>query len=214
MSDLLKRLAYLQTRRDRTPNLDLARDLVARNDKAGICEIAENMWNENKNIHWDCVHVMYEIGVIEPNLIAQYAEDFLKLLKSRHNNMVWGAMTALAEIAKVKPDFIFKHVDEIKKAKEAGSVITIDNSISALAHTAAANEDYNKAIFPYLLKHLSTCRPKEVPQHAERTLPAVNEFNKDDFIKVLKKRNDDLSGAAFTRLGRIIRLAQSLIPKS
>ncbi len=208
MSDLLKRLAYLQTRRDRTPNLDLARDLVARNDKAGIREIAENMWNENKNIHWDCVHVMYEIGVIEPNLIAQYAEDFLKLLKSRHNNMIWGAMTALSEIAKVKPDFIFKHMDEIKKAKEAGSVITIDNSISALAHTAAAHEEYNKAIFPYLLKHLSTCRPKEVPQHAERTLPAVNEFNKDDFIKVLKKRNDDLSGAAFTRLGRIIRLAE------
>ena len=214
MSDLLKRLAYLQTRRDRTPNLDLARDLVARNDKAGIREIAENMWNENKNIHWDCVHVMYEIGVIEPNLISQYAEDFLKLLKSRHNNMVWGAMTALAEIAKVKPDFIFKHMDEIKKAKEAGSVITIDNSISALAHTAAANEEYNKAIFPYLLRHLSTCRPKEVPQHAERTLPAVNESNKDDFIKVLKKRNDDLSGAAFTRLSRIIRLAQSLIPNS
>lgn len=214
MSDLLKRLAYLQTRRDRTPNLDLARDLAARNDKDGIREIAENMWNENKNIHWDCVHVMYEIGAIEPNLIAQYADDFIKLLKSRHNNMVWGAMTALAEIARVKPDFIFKHLDEIKKAKEAGSVITIDNSISALAHTAAANENYNNAIFPYLLKHLSTCRPKEVPQHAERILPAVNESNKDDFIKVLKKRNDDLSGAAFTRLGRIIRLAQSLIPKS
>ena len=210
MSDLLNRLAYLQTRRDRTPNLDLARNLVARDDKTGIREIAENMWNENKNIHWDCIHVMYEIGVIEPNLIAQYAEDFIKLLKSRHNNMVWGAMTALAEIAKVKPGFIFKHLDEIKKAKEAGSVITIDNSISALAHTAAANENYNQAILPYLLRHLSTCRPKEVPQHAERILPAVNESNKDEFIKVLKKRNDDLSGAAFTRLGRIIRLAEKI----
>ena len=51
MSDLLNRLAYLQTRRDRTPNLDLARDLAARNDKAGIREIAQNMWSENKNIH-------------------------------------------------------------------------------------------------------------------------------------------------------------------
>lgn len=211
MSDLLNRLAYLQTRRDRTPNLDLARDLVARDDMAGIREIAENMWNENKNIHWDCIHVMYEIGVIEPNLIAPYAGDFIKLLKSRHNNMVWGAMTALAEIARVKPDFIFKHLDEIKKAKESGTVIAIDNSISALAHTAAANENYNKAIFPYLLKHLSICRPKEVPQHAERTLPAVNESNKDEFIKVLKKRNDDLSGAAFTRLARIIRLAEKTI---
>lgn len=210
MSNLLNRLAYLQTRRDRTPNLDLARDLVARDDTAGIREIAANMWNENKNIHWDCVHVMYEIGAIDPDLITPYAEDFIKLLKSRHNNMVWGAMTALAEIAKVKPDFIFKHLEEIKKAKEAGSVITVDNSISALAHTAAADEEYSKVIFPYLLKHLSTCRPKEVPQHAERTLPAVNEFNKSEFIKVLKKRNDDLSGAAFTRLSRIIRLAEKI----
>ena len=117
-------------------------------------------------------------------------------------------MTALAEIAKVNPDFTFKHLDEIKKAKEVGSVITIDNSISVLAHTAAANESYNTAIFPYLMKHLSTCRPKEVPQHAERALSAVNETNKSEFIKVLKKRNDDLSGAAFTRLGRIIRLAE------
>lgn len=211
MSDLLNRLAYLQTRRDRTPNLDLARDLVARDDMTGIREIAENMANENKNIHSDCMVVMYEIGIIDPNLITQYAEDFIKLLKSRHDNMVCGAMTALAEIAKVKPDFIFKHLDEIKKASEAGSDSTVDQSISALAHTAAANENYSKAIFPYLLKHLSTCRPRDVPQHAEKILPALNVSNKDEFIKTLKKRNDDLSGAAFTRLARIIRLAQSLI---
>lgn len=210
MSAILNRLAYLQTRRDRTPNLDLARDLVARDDQAGIREIAANMWNENKNIHWDCIHVMYEIGKIEPKLIEPYAQDFIKLLKSRHNNMVWGAMTALAEVAKVQPDLIFKHLDEIKKAKESGSVITIDTSISALAYTAAANENYNQSIFPYLLSHLATCRPKEVPQHAERILPAVNESNKTQFVKTLNKRNADLSGAAFTRLGRIIRLAENL----
>ncbi|MBI5823918.1 MAG: hypothetical protein HZB18_07835 [Chloroflexi bacterium] len=210
MSDVLNRLAYLQTRRDRTPNLDLARDLAAREDKTAIREIAQNMWNENKNIHWDCIHVMYEIGIIEPNLIEPYGEDFIKLLKSKHNNMVWGAMTALAEIARVKPELIFKHLDEIKKAREEGSVITIDNSISALAQTAAANEEYSRAILPYLLEHLSTCRPKEAPQHAERTLPAINEFNRDEFVKVLKKRQKNLDSAAFTRLGRIIRLAEKL----
>ncbi len=210
MSELLKRLGHLQTRRDRTPNLDLARDLAAREDISGIREIAENMWNENKNIHGDCIHVMYEIGAIDPNLINPYAGDFVKLLKSRHNNMVWGAMTALVEIAKVNPDFIFIHLAEIKKAREAGSDITIDNSISVLAHTAAASEEYGKVIFPYLLQHLSTCRPGDVPQHAERTLPAVNDSNANEFIKTLKKRNNDLSGAAFTRLGRIIRLAEKI----
>ncbi len=210
MSDLLKRLAYLQTRRDRTPNLDLARDLAARNDKAGIREIAENMRSENKNIQADCVHVIYEIGIIDPKLIAPYAEDFVRLLKSKHGNVVGGAMTALAEIAKIRPDITFKHLEEIKKAREEGSDATIDHSVSVLANTAAANDEYNKIIFPFLIKYLSATRPSELPQHAERTLPAINESNRDEFIKFLNKRNDDLSGAAFTRLARIIRIVEKI----
>ena len=75
-------------------------------------------------------------------------------------------MTALAEVAKTNPEGVFRHLDAIKKAKETGSVITVDNAISTLAYTAAANKQYNEAIFPYLLKHLSSCRPKEVPQHS------------------------------------------------
>ena len=115
MSNLLSRLGYLQTRRDRTPNLDLARDLAARDDTAGIREIAENMWNDNKNIHGDCMNVMYEISIIDPNLVMPYAADFIKFLKSKYQNMVRGAITALAEIAKVRPDFTFKHLDDINR---------------------------------------------------------------------------------------------------
>lgn len=210
MSDLLNRLGYLQTRRDRTPNLDLARDLVARDDMAGIREIAENMWNDNKNIHGDCMNVMYEIAIIDPTLVTQYADDFIKLLNSRHQNMVRGAMFALAEIAKVKPDFTFKHLDAIKKAKEAGSDIFVDKSITALAYTSSANEEYSKSVFPYLLTDLLTCHHKEVPEHAERILTAVNENNKYDFIKSLEKRSDELSGSDFTRLNKIIRIAEKI----
>ena len=210
MSELLNRLAYLQTRRDRTPNLDLARDLAAREDKAGIREIAQNMRNENKNIHSDCVHVMYEIGIIEPKLIEQYGDEFIKLLKSKHSNMVAGAMTALAEIAKVNPELIFKNLDALKRASKEGDEITVDAFISALANTAEANEEYNTKILPYLLEHLSSCRPSDLPQHAESMLPAIDEFNKDDFVKVLKKRQQKLDSAAFTRLGRVIRLAEKI----
>ena len=210
MSDLLNRLGYLQTRRDRTPNLDLARDLAARDDTAGIREIAENMWNDNKNIHTDCMNVMYELGRVDPNIITPYAGDFIKFLKSKHQIMAQGAITALSEIAKVKPDFIFQHLDEIKKVTETGSEISVNKSISALAYTAAANEEYSKAIFPYLLQHLLTCHHKEVPEHAERILPAVNENNNFEFIKTLEKRMDDLSGSDFTRLKKIVRIAEKL----
>ena len=89
-------------RRDEVPNQELARDLATKKDKAGIREIAENLWNKDKNIQADCIKVLYEIGYLEPKLIADYAEDFVKLLKSKNNRLVWGGMTALAEVAKVE----------------------------------------------------------------------------------------------------------------
>jgi hypothetical protein len=202
---ILNRLASLQGRRDEVPNQELARDLAAGKDKEGIREIAQNLWNKDKNIQADCIKVLYEIGHIEPTLITEYAEDFVKLLRSKNNRLVWGGMTALAEAAKANPD-----VDEIKKAKETGSVITVDGAISTLAYTATANEKYNKAIFPYLLKHLSGCRPKEVPQHSEKTLPAVNSSNKADFIKVLEKRMEDLSGSGLSRVKKVIKQANKV----
>lgn len=207
---VLNRLASSLGRRDEIPNQELARDLAARKDINGIREIAENLWNKDKNIQADCIKVLYEIGSIEPTLIADYAEDFVKLLRSKNNRLVWGGMTALAEVAKANPDAVFKYVDEIKKAKETGSVITVDNAISTLAYTAAASDKYNKAIFPYLLKHLSGCRPKEVPQHAEKTLPAVNSSNQADFIKVLEKRMEDLSGSGLARVKKVIRQTGTL----
>jgi hypothetical protein len=207
---IITSLASSLGRRDEVPNQELARALAARKDKAGIREIVENLWNKDKNIQADCIKVLYEIGYIEPKLVADYAGDFVKLLKSRNNRLVWGGMTALAEVAKANPDAVFKHLDEIKKAKETGSVITVDNAISTLAWTAAANRKYNEAIFPYLLKHLSNCRPKEVPQHSEKTLPAVNPSNKADFIKILEKRMEDLSGSGLSRVKKVIKQANKL----
>lgn len=205
----VERLAFSLGRRDEVPNQELARELATKKDKKGIREIAENLWNSNKNIQSNCIKVLYEIGCTEPVLIVDYADELLKCLRSRNNRLVWGGMTALAEIAKVHPDAIFTNLAVIKKAKETGSVITVDNAISALAYTAAANKKYNEVIFPYLVQHLSICRPKEVPQHAERTLPAVTAYNKVQFIKVLENRMEDLSGSGLARVKKVIKKAVS-----
>jgi hypothetical protein len=207
---VLNQLAHAQGRRDEVPNQELARALAAKKDKAGIREVAENLWNKDKNIQADCIKVLYEVGDIDPSLIAGYTDDFAKLLKSKNNRLVWGAMTALAEAARANPGAVFKHFDEIKKAKETGSVITVDNAIAALAWTAVGDAKYNKVIFPYLLKHLSSCRPKEVPQHSEKTVPAVNASNKKEFIKVLEKRMEDLSGGGLARVKKVIKQAMAL----
>ncbi|HZJ24064.1 MAG TPA: hypothetical protein VFD54_12185 [Anaerolineales bacterium] len=207
---VINRLAHSLGRRDEVPNRELARDLAAKKNKAEVKEVVENLANKDKNIQADCIKVLYEVGVLAPDLIADYAEDFVKLLRSKNNRLAWGGMTALAEVAKANPDVVFKNLDAIKKAKETGSVITVDNAISTLANTAAASEKYNETIFPYLLDHLSNCRPKEVPQHSEKTLPAVNASNKANFITVLEKRMEDLSGGGLARVKKVVKQSTNL----
>ena len=204
----LNRIAHFQNRRDEVPNQELARSLASKKDHAGIREIAENLWNKDKGIQADCIKVLYEVGYIEPALIAEYVEEFIKLLKSKNNRLVWGGMIALGTVAELKANIVFAHFAEIQKAMDNGSVITMDNGVQALARAASTNDKYNKAIFPYLLDHLKTCRPKEVPQHSEKTLPAVNSSNKRQFIAALEKRAEDLSGSALARLKKVIREAE------
>ena len=47
----------------------------------------------------------------------------------------------------------------------------------------------------------------EVPQHAEKTLPAITSGNKSDFIGVLEKRLEDGSTSQAARLKKIIKTA-------
>jgi hypothetical protein len=205
---VINRIAHFQHRRDEIPNQELARDLATQKDHDGIREIAENLWNKDKHIQADCVKVLYEIGYIDPSLIADYAEDFLKLLRSRNNRLVWGGMIALSTVAELRADLIHANLDEILKLMNTGSVITVDNAVKALA-LAASNDANRESIFPHLMEHLRTCRPKEVPQHAEKSLPAVNAGNKDKFIAVLEKRMEDLSSSQITRVKKIIKAAAS-----
>ena len=204
----LERIAHFQNRRDEVPNQELARDLASTKDRDGVCEIAENLWNANKGIQADCIKVLYEIGCIDPGLVAEYAEDFIKLLHSRNNRLAWGGMIALGTVAELRPQAVIAHLDEIEKAMDRGSVITVDNGVQALARAASKNEKYAREIIPYLLEHLRTCRPKDVPQHAEKSLPAINATNKARFIGVLNARLQDLSGAGLLRVKKVIKQAE------
>jgi hypothetical protein len=119
--------------------------------------------------------------------------------------MVWGSMIALSTIAEIKADEIFKHYEEIKQTMKKGSVITVDNGVKILAIIAASSDGRGKKIFPYLLNHLETCRPKEVPQHAEKTAVAVDAKNKKKFVEVLERRLIDMSRSQAARVKKVIK---------
>src|SRR5688572_19087149 len=154
----LDRLASSQNRRDEVPNQELARDLAARKDKKGIGEIAAGLHHAKADVQADCIKVLYEVGAVEPSLIAPYAEEFVKLLTSKNNRLVWGGMTALAAIAETQAAELYKHLDAIKAATDDGSVITVDNGIRALGRMAAGDATRRRAIFPYLLRRLANAR--------------------------------------------------------
>jgi hypothetical protein len=201
----LERIADSLSRRDEVPNQQLAKELAANNDVEGVREIAEHLWDKNTNIQSDCLKVMYELGMIRPDLVGSYHADFIKMIRQRNNRLVWGAMIGLTTIAAIKADELYPEVDRIKSAIKEGSVITVDNGIKTLALIGSKNPEYRKAIFPYLLEHLKTCRPKDVPQHAEHVSVAADSDNRAAFVKVLNERISDLSPTGLVRVKKIIK---------
>jgi hypothetical protein len=207
---VLERIAYFQGRRDEVPNQELARQLAQARDRDGIQEIAANLWHKEGNVRSDCLKVLYEVGYLEPTLVADYAGDFLKLLHSRNNRLVWGAMIALSTVAALRADDLFQHRAEIQEAMAEGSVITIDAAVKALAIVASKKDAYRKELFPHLVEHLQSCRPKDVARHAEITLVAVDPSHSEAFVAVLEKRLPDLSSSQAARVRKVIRTAKAV----
>jgi hypothetical protein len=201
---MIEKLAYSLGRNDEEPNVELAKELAKTKNKKGIREIVNGLNNPKEQIANDCIKVLYEIAKIAPELISEYAGDFVQLLRSRNNRLVWGSMTALSKITSFNPDAIFQNLDIIVKAYEKGSVITIDHSISVFAELAKADEKYEKKVLPIIIEHLEKCRPKEIGQHAERAFICVNKNNSQKFKEILLKRQKSLTDAQKKRVAKLL----------
>ena len=147
----------------------------------------------------------YEIGEMKPELISEYALIFIELLKSSNNRLVWGAMTVLSTIALVSSEIIMERIETLFSTMKAGSVITVDKGVLTLGKLAAVNKQNNERIFPFLLTHLESCRPKEIPQHSESAILAVTDDNKEEFLTVLKKRENDLTVPQLKRIKKVYK---------
>lgn len=206
---VINKIAYYRNRRDEVPNQELAHQLAETEDKPGINEIAENLWNKNKSVRSDCLKVLYEIGYIRPDLIAEYVDDFLKLLNDKDNRMVWGAMIGLTTIADLRPHEIWVHIDDVINAVEVGSLITVVWGVKTLTHIAAADKTYHLKLFPILLNQLQKCIPRDVAMHAESMLVAVDKTNPTPFLAVLEKRKPELTTSQLARLNKVIKKVQT-----
>jgi len=200
---MIEWLACRLGRNDETPNIELAEKLCDSADKTGIGEIADGLKSKEQAVANDCIKVLYEIGQRKPELIADFADNFITTLSSKNNRIVWGSMMALAYITPIKSEVVFRRLPEIIAAYKKGSVITIDNSISVFAQLCKANDNYQTAVFPILLDHLANCRAKEIPQHSERIAVCIGTGNKEAFIKALEARTNELSESQNSRITKL-----------
>jgi len=202
---MIERLACKLGRNDEVPNIELAVYLCQQKDTAGIKEIIDGFNGTDKAVANDCIKVLYEIGERNPALISEYADDFIFHLSSRYNRLAWGSMTALAQIAESTPEPIFGKLSVVIAAYENGSVITVDNSMSVFAGLCKAGDRYAEKVLPIIINHLKTCRPKDVPQHAERASVCFNDENANAFIEVLEYRLPHLASTGQTRIKKLLK---------
>ena len=205
---VIDRLSSSLGRRDEAPNKELARELAEQGAADDIRKLVVNLQNPDRRVQSDCIKVLYEIGGVAPERIADYADDFLALLASKNNRMVWGGMSALATIADLRAPVLYGRHREIEAAIDKGSVITADRGIRALSRVAAQDGGYRDALFPYLLAHLKSCRPKDAPQRAEAVLAAVDRENRDAFVEVIDARMGEMRPTQEKRLRKVIAAAE------
>lgn len=187
---VVEKLASASGRKDEQMNIALAHTIAVDSDKNAVKELIENLNHKNKDIQSDCIKTLYEIGNIQPLLIASYIEVFIGLLESKNNRLQWGAMTALHAIAGEKPKEIYAVLPKLAQAADKGSVITRDHYVAILTKLCNRKE-FSDDAFALLNEQLLGCPSNQLPMYAENALPAVTEKMKNVFVQTLSGRLAD-----------------------
>jgi hypothetical protein len=200
---VLDKLAGALERNDERPNVELAEALAAKPDKAVIKELVDALSTAPVAVQNDAIKVLYEIGALNPKLVAGYAEAFLALLKSKNNRNVWGALQALESIAGEAPEVLAKNLRAIVDAADKGSVIAKDKAVGILSAVALAG--HAKAV-PVLLERVKDAAPNQFPMYAELALPAIGPKDRAAFRKILETRLKSIPQAAKrARIEKVLR---------
>jgi hypothetical protein len=170
---VLDRLAGALGRRDEEPNVALARELAASEDRAGIALLADALASGPRPVRSDAIKALYELGALRPDLLRPHADALLGALDAADNRLVWGAMTGLDSLAETCPALIAAHLPAIIAAAECGSVIAKDKAVSMLATLASLPGPAAPEAWRHLLAILREAPVNQAAMYAEAALRAA-----------------------------------------
>lgn len=187
---VLNLLASTQGLKGNEANIALAKQISLTDNKNAVKELVDNLGNKDKNIQSDCIKALYELGYLKPELIANYCNEFTKLLTSKNNRLVWGAMIALATIVDIKHNEIFNSLNKIMETVNKGSIITIDNGVEILAKLNKYDKYFNTTD-SLLIDQLWKCPIKQLPMYIEKSQVSINKQNKEIYQTIIEKRKNE-----------------------
>ncbi len=189
--DVIPKLSSATGKRNKLANKAFAREIAEQQDSTAIQALVSLLDHTDRNIHSDAIEVLYECGYVAPGLIASHHRSFVALLNSKNNRLVWGAMIALSTIASIDPQTVYHFLPQISAAMDTGSVITKDAGVALLANLATVDSQRDVA-FTLLKKELTACPPKQLPQYVEKSMIAIVDQNKTEFMQLIESRIPDL----------------------
>ncbi len=83
-------------------------------------------------------------------------------------------MTALDTITLENPKKVHSALSKIIETADKGSVISKDHGVRMLTKLASTREYGDKA-FTLLIEQLKSCPTNQLPMHAEKALPIIND---------------------------------------
>lgn len=191
LMSIISQLAASLGRRDEEPNKELAIRLAKSGDKNSILELADCLTNKDRSIQSDAIKVLYELGLVRPELITPFTQTFVKLLNGKNNRLTWGAMESLHAIAKAGPEAIYAVLPQILDAADRGSVITRDHAVGILT-VLGRHKKYADEALPLLIDMMKGSPVNQLPSYAESALSIINSEFKGELISVLRMRLPEL----------------------
>jgi len=197
------RLASALGRNDERPNIELARALAAKPDKAAVSELVGLLSTGTTAQQNDAIKVLYELGAVKPAQIAPQLPAFLALLGSKNNRNVWGALQAVDTVVGEDSKAVLRALPDILVAADKGSVIARDKAMSILSQLAAAG--HGKAVLPVFLERLAGSADNQFPMYAEFGAPVVDAPHRARLVAIIEARAPRLPPAKQARLGKLLR---------
>lgn len=205
---VIDKLATSLDRRDEVPNQELAKEIVTKKDKAAVAELVDLLQNhKSKGIKADCIKTLYEVGYLEPKLIADYFDVYVKLLGDKNNRLVWGAMITLDTIAELKPQEMYEALPIITDTMDKGSVITKDHGIKIMAKLATV-KGWEDDAFILMLEQIQTSPENQFPSYVEKAAEVATKSNYKRLVQIAEDRLPEIDKP--TKVKRIEKALKKL----